>query len=596
MNGHGSVRRAPTALIEGAALAFVGLGAAIILLPDRFQETIVWPAGGGLVLGSVLWIFVMRGAERSRDELSSTLGLRERAEQELARSEERFRLAQTIARIGTWDTDLTSMHALWSESLRDLWGVGPDAPASYEAFLDLVHPDDRQHVDAAVARAREADGDFEFEYRVRRPTGEVRWFLCRGRILFDDQEEETRVLGVAMDISDRKLAETDRTQLEEQLRQAQKLQAVGRLASGVAHDFNNLLQAIRGYGELAQIALKRGDDARTEVDEIVSVADRAAGLTGQLLAFSRKQVLRPSILDLKKVVGKMGSLLRMLVGDQIEVELPLGRTDVYVNVDPAQLERVITNLAVNARDAMPTGGRLTLEIERAELGPDHGFDGPAKEFALLAVSDTGGGMDAETAAQIFEPFFTTKEQGTGLGLATAHGIVTQSGGSIWVYSELGEGTTFKVYLPLVEEVQEPGKSQPTRTCGDGLGETVLLVEDDAQLRGIVARMLETRGYRVVRASGGEEALRLAHGDNGPIDLILSDLMMPGLGGRELVDRVRELQPTAPVLYMSGYTDDAAVRRGVLDQSAAFIAKPFSSDELARQARELIDGAGSTAAD
>jgi two-component system, cell cycle sensor histidine kinase and response regulator CckA len=596
MNGHGSVRRAPTALIEGAALAFVGLGAAIILLPDRFQETIVWPAGGCLVLGSVLWIFVMRGAERSRDELSSTLGLRERAEQELARSEERFRLAQTIARIGTWDTDLTSMHALWSESLRDLWGVGPDAPASYEAFLDLVHPDDRQHVDAAVARAREADGDFEFEYRVRRPTGEVRWFLCRGRILFDDQEEETRVLGVAMDISDRKLAETDRTQLEEQLRQAQKLQAVGRLASGVAHDFNNLLQAIRGYGELAQIALKRGDDARTEVDEIVSVADRAAGLTGQLLAFSRKQVLRPSILDLKKVVGKMGSLLRMLVGDQIEVELPLGRTDVYVNVDPAQLERVITNLAVNARDAMPTGGRLTLEIERAELGPDHGFDGPAKEFALLAVSDTGGGMDAETAAQIFEPFFTTKEQGTGLGLATAHGIVTQSGGSIWVYSELGEGTTFKVYLPLVEEVQEPGKSQPTRTCGDGLGETVLLVEDDAQLRGIVARMLETRGYRVVRASGGEEALRLAHGDNGPIDLILSDLMMPGLGGRELVDRVRELQPTAPVLYMSGYTDDAAVRRGVLDQSAAFIAKPFSSDELARQARELIDGAGSTAAD
>lgn len=450
-------------LIESAALVFVGLGAAVILLPDSFQNAIVGPAGACLVLGSVLWIFVMRGAARSREELSATLERRDQAERELARS-------------------------------------------------------------------------------------------------------------------------------EEQLRQAQKFQAVGRLAGGVAHDFNHLLQVIRGYGELAQIALKRGDDPCREVEEIVAVADRAADLTGQLLAFSRRQVLHPSTLDLNEVVGDMNSLLRMLVGDAIEVEVPRGHADVCVNFDRGQLERIITNLAVNAKDAMPRGGRLSLETGRAVLGPDHGFDDPPRQFALLAVTDTGAGMDAETAAQIFEPFFTTKREGTGLGLATVHGIVTQSGGSIWVYSELGEGTTFKVYLPLAEEVQVPRKAQPTAVEGDGLGETVLLVDDDAQLRGIVARMLEGRGYRVVRASGGEEALRLANGDNGRIDLVLSDLMMPGLGGRDLVGRVRELQPTASVLYMSGYTDDAAVRRGVLDQSAAFIEKPFSSDELAGRVRELIDGA------
>ncbi len=595
MSTRRSVWRAAS-LAEGAAVTFVGLGMAIILLPEGFREAIDGPAGIWLVLASLLWVYVMRCAARRSDQLASTLELQERTERELERSEERLRMAQTVARIGTWDTDFAAMDAQWSDSLRDLWGIDRDVTASFEALLDLVHPDDRRRVDETVKRAQEEGGDFEFEYRVGRPDGEVRWFLCRGRMLLDGPGEQSRMLGVAMEISDRKRAEAERTKLEQQLRQAQKLQAVGRLASGVAHDFNNLLQAIRGYGELAQTALKRGDDVSAEVTEIVAVADRAADLTGQLLAFSRKQVLCPSTLDLNDVVGEMRGLLRMLAGDKVEVELPKPRKDVHVTFDRGQLERVITNLAVNARDAMPGGGRLTLEIEKAELGRHHGFDGPNKEFALLAVSDTGRGMDAETAAQIFEPFFTTKEEGTGLGLATVHGIVKQSGGSIWVYSELGEGTTFKVYLPLAEEGQEAEKPQPTgaRAHHDGLGETVLLVEDDAELRSIVAGMLETRGYRVVRASGGEAALNLAHGDNGRIDLVLSDLMMPGLGARELVDRVRELQPTASVLYMSGYTDEAAVRRGVLDQSAAFIEKPFSSDELARHVRELLDGAVATA--
>jgi PAS domain S-box-containing protein len=584
--------RAREVLVEAAGLVFVVAAVAVALLPERLRDSIERPAAIFLLIGLVLWVRALKDAARSRGALSSSRASHDRATQELAGSEQRLRFAQEVARMGTWDTDLNTGAGIWSDTLRELWGIGPELRPTFDNFLSLVHPDDRARIVSIVGPAEREGGDFEYEYRVRRPDGQVRWFLCRGRIVVNPEHGPARSLGVAVDITDRKQAEDEHTRLEQQLRQAQKLQAVGRLAGAVAHDFNNLLLAIRGYGELAQIALKRGDDASNELREIVAVADRAAGLTGQLLAFSRKQMLKPEVLDLNAVVGGMRKLIELLAGEQIAVDLACADGDVDVNADRGQLEQVIANLAVNARDAMPDGGRLGIAVGTTELGPEDGVEHGPQPYAVIAVSDTGCGMDAETAAQIFEPFFTTKEEGTGLGLATVHGIVTQSGGSIWVYSEADQGTTFKIYLPLVQGADRRHAAPPAAAPVGSAGETILLVEDDPQVRGIVTTMLEGRGYRVLAAADAEAAEQLAAraARNGGIDLILSDLVVGRDSGREIAQRARELHPDARVLHMSGYSDDAIVRRGALERGAPFIEKPFSSDELARLVRDALDRA------
>jgi two-component system cell cycle sensor histidine kinase/response regulator CckA len=588
--------RARNVLVEAAGLAFVSAGLAIGMLPERLRENVELPAAVFVLIGAVIWIQVLKAAAQSRNELSSSLQSQGRAQQELAWSEDRLLFAQEVARMGTWDTDLVTGEGIWSDSLRDAWGIDESVEPTYENFVALVHPEDRRRVAEIVVPAERDGGDFEYEYRVCRPDGEIRWFLCRGRIVLGQDGGPARSLGVAMDITHRKRAEEDRTRLEEQLRQAQKLQAIGRLAGSVAHDFNNLLLAIRGYGELAQNAIKRGDEPSAEIGEIVAVADRAADLTGQLLAFSRKQMLRPEVVELNGVVGEMRKLLQLLVGESVELDVADRKRDVHVNADRSQLEQVIANLAVNARDAMPAGGRLSIEVGTAELGPEQGLEQKSRPCAVLVVSDTGCGMDAQTAGQVFEPFFTTKEEGTGLGLATVHGIVTQSGGSIWVYSELGQGTTFKIYLPLVEAERRELTAAPASPSENSSGETILLVEDDAQVRGIVAAMLETRGYRVLAAGDADTAAELA-GTSTEIDLILSDLAVAGSNGRDIAERARKLHPHARVLHMSGYTDDTVLRRGVLELGSAFIEKPFSSEELARRVRDVLDGrsAGRSAA-
>jgi nitrogen-specific signal transduction histidine kinase len=370
---------------------------------------------------------------------------------------------------------------------------------------------------------------------------------------------------------------------EEALRMAQKMEAIGKLTGGVAHDFNNLLLGIRGYTELASRALERNDNPREYFDQISSAVDRATALTRQLLAFSRKQVLRPERLDLNHVVTEMEGLLRQLAGQGVEVEARSSSDDVFIEADRGQLEQVITNLGINARYAMPDGGKLTFEVSRVDLGAADLAGVKPGSFAVLAVTDTGCGMDAETVERIFEPFFTTKPDGTGLGLAMAHGIVAQSGGTIGVDSQPGVGTTFKIYLPL----SQPSASPQPAPVGAGAGETILVVDDDPQVREVVARMLETDGYLVLRASGGDEARMLLTTAGGPVDLLLVDLVMPGAGGREVAANLREVQPEAAVLHMSGYTDDPLVQRGVLD---AFIEKPFSSEELNRRVREVLDRA------
>ena len=393
----------------------------------------------------------------------------------------------------------------------------------------------------------------------------------------------------------RKQAEKTQSGLEDQLRQAQKMEAIGQLAGGVAHDFNNLLSVILGYGNLLQSSPGHSDADRKGLEQICKAAERAGGLTRQLLAFSRKQVLVPEVFDLRDSVQDIAKMLGRLIGEDVELSLSFAREACRVRADRGQIDQVIANLAVNSRDAMPQGGKLTIEVRHADFTEAMVHDRARIEpgpYVLLAVTDTGVGMNAETRSHAFEPFFTTKGpgEGTGLGLATVYGIVKQSDGFIWLYSEPGQGTTFKIYLPRTES--EAGAVVPVQGGSlPGGSETILLVEDDEALRGLAQLILEERGYRVLAASGGEEAERLAAGWEGPIHLLLSDVIMPGMNGREVADRLCPRRPEMRTIFMSGYTGDAVLRRGIVAEDADFIQKPFTPTILAVKVRQVLDRQG-----
>ncbi len=394
------------------------------------------------------------------------------------------------------------------------------------------------------------------------------------------------ILGIGRDV-------TERLGLEQQLRQAQKMEAVGRLAGGIAHDFNNILTAITGHADLLLEDLGHHDPRRADVDEIRRSADRAAGLTRQLLAFSRQQVLQPKVVDLNALVLDMDKLLRRLIGEDVELATVLDPTLGHVTADPGQLEQVIVNLAVNARDAMPQGGKLTLETRNIDLDAsytlEHSLVKPGP-YVQLTVSDSGIGMDEETQAHAFEPFFTTKPrgQGTGLGLAMVYGTVKQSGGFIWVYSEPGHGATFKIYLPRVDApVEAAAPPVPVERPPRG-SETVLLAEDEPAVRTIARQALERQGYNVLAAPSGADALALAAQHGATIHLLLTDVVMPGMSGRDLADRLTAQRPGIRVLYISGYTDNAIVRHGMLEPGLAYLQKPFRPDALVRKVRDVLD--------
>jgi nitrogen-specific signal transduction histidine kinase/CheY-like chemotaxis protein len=386
---------------------------------------------------------------------------------------------------------------------------------------------------------------------------------------------------------------TERKKLEAQFRQAQKMESVGQLAGGIAHDFNNLLTVINGTAELAIAQLRPVDPLHDDLQEIRRAGERAAALTRQLLAFSRKQILQAQVLNLNTVVAEVETMLRRLIGEDIDLVVVPAEGLGSVKADPGQMEQMIANMAVNARDAMPKGGKLTIELQNVDIDEQyarqHGVAVLPGPYVMLAISDTGIGMDEATRGQIFEPFFTTKGpgKGTGLGLSTVHGIVKQSNGFIWVYSEVGQGTSFKIYLPQVAEVADGQRRGPTIASARGT-ETILVVEDVGGLRNLVKSMLESVGYTVLTATDGEDALRLLEDYKEPVHLVLSDVVMPTMGGRILAERFGRTRPEMKVLYMSGYTDDVVVRHGVLDEGMPFLGKPFTVVDLTRKVREVLD--------
>ena len=428
--------------------------------------------------------------------------------------------------------------------------------------------------------------DFSTQHRSSWPDGSVRWLSGAGRIHLGEHGEPVRGVGISLDV-------TERRTLEAQYQHAQKMEAIGRLAGGVAHDFNNLLTAILGYCELVLSDLSPGDPHEADIGEIQKAGLSAAELTRQLLAFSRKEIIEPTRLDLNSVVTDMRAILGRLIREDVKVVMGLGPQLACVKADRGQVEQIVMNLAVNARDAMPKGGTLTIETANVELDenyPKTHLSVTPGLYVVLTVSDTGTGMTPEVQARVFEPFFTTKAlgQGTGLGLATVHGIITQSGGSINLYSEIGRGTSFKVYFPRADAADGTAGAPPPARPVAGV-QTVLVVEDAEGLRELARRLLQRQGYTVLVAANADEAIRLFD-QNGSIDVLLTDVVMPGASGPELTRQLVERRPALKVIYMSGYTEETIVHHGVLNPGIAFLHKPFTADTLGRKIREVLDAA------
>jgi PAS domain S-box-containing protein len=529
------------------------------------------------------------------------------AEENLRKSEEEFRAMFELAGSGKVQADpATGRFLRVNRRFCQVAGYA-EGELLGMAWLDIVAPEDRATAESLLAAASgNGKGDGYAEFRFVRKDGALRWVQVTSTALKGSGERAQRMLATVHDVTERKLAEQEALAAQEKFRQAQKMESIGRLAGGIAHDFNNLLTAINGYADLLLGAMEPDHPHAAYLGEIRQAGERAAGLTRQLLAYSRRQILSPKVADLNGIVSRMSNMLRRLIGEEIRMTTVLGEGLGHVKVDTGQMEQVILNLVVNARDAMPDGGDLHVRTYPLELDqPEEAHDAmvPSGRYVALEIADTGHGMDEDVLARLFEPFFTTKgvgagpsgRTGTGLGLSMVQGIVRQSDGYIRVWSAPDEGTRFTILLPRVEPVRADGKESgalPLSAPSVASGETVLLVEDEGTVRKYAREILERSGFRVLEAESGEEALRLAELHSEPIHLLVSDVVMPGLTGPKVAEAVLAIRPGLKVLFMSGYSDSSILKHGILETASNFLQKPFSPDDLLRKARAAIAPADS----
>jgi two-component system cell cycle sensor histidine kinase/response regulator CckA len=509
------------------------------------------------------------------------------AEATLHETRERMQFALESVGIGFWEWDVRSNTTIWSDVLERLHGLQPGAfGGSHEAFIAAVHPDDRDAVRQSLEQAKRDARDSRIEYRSVWPDGSVHWLVGIGRMFCDDEGRPVRAAGVGMDI-------TNQRQLEAQFRQAQKMESIGNLAGGIAHDFNNLLTVIAGCCDLASPYTVADSDAAESLEGIRSAADSASALTRQLLTFSRRQVVKPRLLDLNDTITGFAKILRRLVEENVHIEFRLAASLGLVSVDPGQAEQVLLNLVANARDAMPHGGTITIATDDAALDNQEcprPSDLRAGAHVVLSVTDTGSGISKEVQSRLFEPFFTTKPRGrgTGLGLATVYGIVKQSEGHICVCSELGSGTTFRIYLPVVSESRDSRPAEEQKNILSLTGsETILVVEDNAPLRRLTDKILQRHGYTVLVASDGAQAQQICAEHQGPIHVVLMDVIMPGESGPTVGEWICQRRPDTKVIYTSGYTGDAISHHRVFRPGNVFLQKPFNATQLARAVRDVL---------
>jgi PAS domain S-box-containing protein len=536
--------------------------------------------------GSRLWVlvgYVLLEPERERSvAFVLDIDARKRAEEELRSSEERFARVFHSSLIAIGVAEMASGRLIdVNDRCAKFFGYARDEMIGHTVFELGLWADvaERERLIAGLAPGTTAS---RAEARFRRKSGEIRHALVSmERVALSGIAEPVNMV-VFVDL-------TERRQLEAQLRQAQKMEAIGRLAGGVAHDFNNVLGVILGYGEI--LMREAAGAQRSKLEQILKAGQRAAALTRQLLAFSRKQIVDPKVLDLNGLLSDLEMMLGRLIGEDVDLVIVPAADLGHVRIDPGQVEQVVVNLCVNARDAMPDGGLLRVETANVVLDAGHAAQHeplPAGRYVMLAVSDSGCGIEKEVLEKIFEPFFTTKEggKGTGLGLATVYGIVKQAGGFVWVYSEVGRGTTFKIYLPRIDEPSDKAQLQEAPAPRRG-SETILLVEDEPSLRELTREILQEHGYRVLEAGGGAEALEVARQHPDPIHLLITDVVMPDTNGRALAQALTAIRPGMNVLYMSGYTDDVIARRGVLEPGTSLLGKPFTALDLLRRVREVL---------
>ena len=535
--------------------------------------------------------------DKLREEIEKRLHA-EKTLAELRENHELFRRAIEISQMGIFNHDHITDKFYTSSEYRKIWGWEPDEDVSFSDFHRQIHPEDIELLAEAMRKEHspDSDGYLEGQFRITHRDGTVHWLTSRSRTFFKGEgpaRHNVRTTGVIMDITEKHLADLARQELEHQLLQSQKLNTIGLLAGGIAHDFNNLLVPILGYAELGKMKVSENDRVYGDLEIIQKAAEKAAALTRQLLAFSRQQVLEVHDLDLNEVINELRDMLSRLISENIDLKIDLSASPCITKADRTQIEQILLNLVVNARDAMPGGGILAMETDIVNLDESYTRTHPETEtgtYVVLSISDNGQGMEPEVRDRIFEPFFTTKEKGsgTGLGLSTVFGIVKQHGGNIWLYSEPGKGTTFRIYLPVSDATHVSTAANTTRAETLNGSETILLVEDDLMVRSLARETLEYYGYRVLEADTPEKGIEIAMEYREDIHLLLTDIIMPEMSGHELNDRIRSVRPGVKVLFMSGYSGKIISGFDMKNGEDSFIQKPFTVRDLLEKIRSMLD--------